>query len=307
MRTDNSNYVDLQNKIRVGIWDEHTRTQILDRYGKDFPDTDDDDLDDYTPALVCYNKTRSRLEDMKLLAYSLSCEKFEDLPIIVTAKINAKKKNKPLNDDERAYINALPDNLTAKAPSALALYKGAVMLINNNINTDCSLAQGSRCRVVGWSFAPDVKFQEGVYHGSRVRFPMAAVSALGRAQPECVYVQTMSKMRAIPMGQPAGLPPNTVCLPMFSLSTKVKLTGIPLNDRGSVSVNIRQLPLRPANAITTYACIGCEFNRYFICETNKREFYTQISRGRNGLDSVVLATELKRDFKPQPHPAVALE
>mmetsp|Transcript_15963 Transcript_15963/g.18823 ORF Transcript_15963/g.18823 Transcript_15963/m.18823 type:complete len:249 (+) Transcript_15963:196-942(+) len=240
----------------------------------------------------------------------MSCKEEDDLPILVTANLQAKGRAKPLNTKERELIYDLPDSQTSKIPMALALYPGAYMLVNNNINTSCSLAQGSRCRVVSWEFPENTQFISSVYRGAKVRLPICDDGVLlKRVQPTCVFVKMENSLRNTPAGQPSGLPKDVVALPLFTLEATISLNKLYANDRASVKTNIQQLPLRPANSLTSYACIGCEFDKYIIYDTNPKEFYTQISRGKKGLDSVVLAIDIKKKkgFKPSPQESVPIE
>ena len=109
------------------------------------------------------------------------------------------------------------------------------MIINNNIHTSWGLAKGTRCRVVAWDFPPDTNFVVGVHNGACVRFPVKGSSALReRVQPTCIYVETLSPLLGIPAGQPSGLPPNVVALPMFTLEATIKFNKLYANSRASV-------------------------------------------------------------------------
>jgi hypothetical protein len=117
MRTTDENYISLQNDIRLGIWNDHIKNQICARYGVDFDTTADDS---YVPVLVCKNKTRAMLEELKLAAYSLSCKEEDELPILVTANLAAKGRAKPINHKERELIYDLPDSETSKIAMAIS-------------------------------------------------------------------------------------------------------------------------------------------------------------------------------------------
>ena len=52
------------------------------------------------------------------------------------------------------------------------------------------------------------------------------------------------------------------------------------------------MPIRQALVMTTHAIQGKEFNKYIIAETKPSLLYTQLSRGRNGLDSIQLLPEI---------------
>jgi hypothetical protein len=125
------------------------------------------------------------------------------------------------------------------------------------------------------------------------------------------YHRTLKEfpMRAVPAGQPAGLGTDELALPMITLVANTSLVGLTERgqNRASVTCKIEQLPLRPANAVTTFACIGSEFNRYVILETNVAQFYTQISRGKFGLENVSIAAALRKGFCASPRDGVAEE
>ena len=65
---------------------------------------------------------------------------------------------------------------------------------------------------------------------------------------------------------------------------------LPGHNRTSVTVTMTQIPLRAANALTTYSVQGKQFNRYCIFETQATQFILRYpeSRGRQGLESVFI-------------------
>ena len=65
-----------------------------------------------------------------------------------------------------------------------------------------------------------------------------------------------------------------------------------------MTLRLRQLPLRPANALTSYSVQSGQFKQIVIYETKPNEFYTQISRCSSGLSSISLARPLPPRFKP---------
>ena len=69
-------------------------------------------------------------------------------------------------------------------------------------------------------------------------------------------------------------------------------------SRKSVTLRLKQLPLRPANAFTSYSVQSGQFKQIIIYETKPNEFYTQISRCTYGLSSILLARPLPPRFKP---------
>ena len=73
---------------------------------------------------------------------------------------------------------------------------------------------------------------------------------------------------------------------------------MPAPSRKSVSLRLRQLPLRPANALTSYSVQSGQFKRLVIYETIPTEFYTQISRCSEGLSSISLARPFPARFRP---------
>ena len=176
------------------------------------------------------------------------------------------------------------------------------MLITSNLNVACGLGQGTRCRVIGWPiFSPGTTFTIRTYQGCRLRIPSAA--------PLTVLVElTGSNLLAQPPGQPKDLPNNVVALPMENhRKSTVDLTSLPDTTRNSVTVRVRQLPIRPANALTTYSVQSAQFQRFIIYETTPSEFYTQLSRGKNGLDSVSFGCPLPTTFRPLSREATQTE
>jgi len=64
--------------------------------------------------------------------------------------------------------------------------------------------------------------------------------------------------------------------------------------RKSVMVEMEQVPLRPANVVTSYVIQGSQFDRQIIFETSPTEFYTQMSRSKTGLDGISIAEGASR-------------
>ena len=61
--------------------------------------------------------------------------------------------------------------------------------------------------------------------------------------------------------------------------------------------SLTQLPLRPANALTTFAAQGTQFPALVIHETNRNEFYTQVSRAKYGVETTsILVTTAGRFY-----------
>ena len=112
---------------------------------------------------------------------------------------------------------------------------------------------------------------------------------------------TSTPLKGKPPGQPPNLPPNVVALPMYKHNkASINVTNVANNTRHSVTVRLYQLPFRPANALTTYAEQGSQFDFFVIRETNEGQFYTQISRVKHGLETISITTPstLKEDFAP---------
>ena len=79
---------------------------------------------------------------------------------------------------------------------------------------------------------------------------------------------TSARLRAVPEGQPPGLPKGTVALAMHKhRKTSVNMSGFANNPR-----SMNTLPPRPADVLTTYAAQGGEFELFVIHETNPSEF-----------------------------------
>jgi len=115
------------------------------------------------------------------------------------------------------------------------------------------------------------------------------IQKLPRSKTACpplfVLVElTSTILKATPPGQPPNLPPNIVALPMYKhKKAYVDVQRVPNPTRPSMTVQLNQLPLRPANALTTYAAQGTQFPAFVIHETNRSEFYTQVSRAKCGV------------------------
>jgi hypothetical protein len=224
-----------------------------------------------------------------------ACSDDSLLPIVVFAHMRTRKTTAKLTQDEILYLLGLPDNLLNKVPAWSAHYPGAWGMITTNLNVPCGLGQGTRGREVGWpEFPPRTTFTVKEFNGARVR--------IASADPNCIFFEiTSTGLRAVPKGQPKGLPPNVVALPMHDhRSAVVDLSKMPgTNQRKSVAVKMRQLPMRPANALTTYSVQSSQFQRLVIFEATPSEFYTQVSRSQNGLTHISFACPLKKGFKPK--------
>ena len=62
---------------------------------------------------------------------------------------------------------------------------------------------------------------------------------------------------------------------------------------------MKQLPVRPANALTTHSVQSSQFQRLVVFEATPSEFYTQVSRSQNGLTHISFARPLKTGSKPK--------
>ena len=175
-------------------------------------------------------------------------------------------------------------------------------MLSTNVNVSCQLGQGTRARCLGWpEFPPGTKFDvQSNFFGARVRIP--------QADPLCVFVEiTSTTLRNVPLSQPKGLPSNVIELPMYDhRSSTVDISGLQ-GPRKTVAVKLLQLPMRPANVLTTYSVQGSQFEREEIFETSSTEFYTQISRCKNGLDHISFTRPFPKDFKPAARTATEAE
>ena len=257
------------------------------------PSSDGGSEKHYCPVLVVRNRTRQALEMKRIRALSNKVKSECELPMVLFAHMRTLKRTKQLSCDERAYLRTLPDNEFDKAPPFVFLYPGAWLLITANVNVKCGLAQGTRGQQVGWPEFPNgTTFSTVTVNGIRVRKPSQ--------DPVCVlFFVTSAHMRHIPEGQPQGLPSNVVALPMWRhKKCRVNLSQFHGATRKSVSIQMTQIPLRPANVITSYTAQSASFERLVIFETSPRELYTQISRCSRGIDSISFALPLGTKFKP---------
>jgi len=196
----------------------------------------------------------------------------------------SRKAKFSLTPEEVQFMYNQPDNHFNKAAPYLALYRGAWMLITDNLNVKCGLGQGIRVHVVDWAFPDGTTFETMTFKNCRARRPSAP--------PLFVLVElTSTILKATPPGQPPNLPPNVVALPMYKhKKAHVDVQRGPNSTRHSVTVQLTQLPLRPANALTTYAAQATQFPAFVIHETNRNEFYTQVSRAKYGVETISITT-----------------
>jgi hypothetical protein len=295
-RSKDIRYTNIQSKVRHGEYPKEVKAAIMGRIGKQPPPTVDES---HHPFLVWKNKTRKLVEDFRIAVISAAAGADESkLPIAVFATMQASPRVKvPLSMEERDFINSLPDNRTDKIPVVNFLYKSAFMMITSNINTSCGLAQGSVVRLLDWDFPPGTVFKTAPLPDafkSRIRVPFLDGQLV---QPTCIYVKLIShNLRSKPQGQP-DLPDNVVALPLRTSSVSITFEDFK-NHRGSVKVCMTQLPVRPANALTAYSVQGKQFDSYVIYETQATQFYTQISRGTRGLESIFISTNFRKEMQP---------
>jgi len=295
-RTKDKDFTKLQTRLRIGDWDAEISGAFTARVLAALPPSPANITGaeaDYCPILVTKNKTRASLELARLRAVSECASSDSNLPIVIFAHFLTKRLARALTTLEKSYLVGLPDSDFNKAAPFLALYPGALFMITDNLNVDCGLGQGTRCRLLcAPQFPPGTTYSVVIFHGIRVRVPSA--------DPLFVLVElTSTRLITQPHGQPPNLPTNVVALPMhLHRKVVVDISGIPENNRKSVSVKVRQLPLRAANVLTSYSVQSGQFNRIIIYETTPTEFYTQVSRCSGGLQSIALARPLAPRFKP---------
>ncbi len=306
-RTKNEDFNKLQTSVRHGIWDTNTAQAFKSRELAPLtPVASASSLDgseaDYVPVLVTRNRTRAALEFAHLRSISESAKTDLDLPIIIFAQMKTRRSACAITASEKAYLRGLPDSDFNKAAPYLALYPGARLMVTDNLNVDCGLGQGVRCRALSFpEFPPGNVLSIISFYGVRVRTPSAL--------PLFVFVElTSTRLLATPSGQPLNLPPNVIALPLhLHKKACVSLSGLTGASRKSVTLRLRQLPLRPANALTSYSGQSGQFKRIIIYETKPNEFYTQISRSSSGLSSISLARPLPPRFKPAADEATIAE
>ena len=143
-RTDNKEYAILQEKVRLGTWDENDIKTINNQVDATLLSPNflnDGDMDyDYQPTAVVKNITRHGIY-MSMMVHITEdlYEKQKSLPIVLYAKMTViprknkitkiKEPNNPLSNNEIAYLHTLSDDITDKMPTALFLYLGAYVII----------------------------------------------------------------------------------------------------------------------------------------------------------------------------------
>ena len=283
----------MQQQARLGQMSASTVEAINERFGASLVLDEESKHAEalYCPVIVLTNKRRQQLKVEKIRTVSQEAVDDSELPILINARFKLKKGEDRLSGEEKAFILSLPDSETNKADTALIVFPGAWMILTDNLNVKAGLAQGGRCQLLGWpQFARTNTFTVTFWHQIRVRVPSEL--------PVCVYaLLTSTSLKYRLQGQPIGLPANVVVLAIHQhKSVKVDLSAMKMNSRKSVTVQIHQLPIRNADALTTYAVQSNQFSQFIIGETNAAQFYTQFSRGKRGLSSISLQTKLEPNF-----------
>jgi hypothetical protein len=287
------------------------------------------DQSDYRPIFVSLNKTRTKMHEghMRSMSDKLQ-EAGRDLPILVQAtikpikrrtKIPNPKHRKYLRPEERHYLHTLPDNKFDRLPPVFFLYAGAYVLFSQNMSIKYGIANGTRGRVVGYQFPPGTIFKDSTYKDIKVRIPMRPQDDPNEdndeithpVRPDFVLVEVLSAatLRKAP-GQPPNLPRNVVAVPVITQSVS---TNIPLPEnihqkkhRTTVGVTITQVPLRQAAVLTNYSIQGNQYSRFIIAESMPSQFYIPFSRGKKGLNSLILRFHLDRLFTSRAKPSPEL-
>ena len=249
-RTKDQDYLAMQQQARIGQMSVSTVEAINERFGKpiDFDLTSKHPEALYCPVIVLTNKRRLQLKVEKIRTVSNKAINESQLPFLIYASFKTKKGEPHLNTNEKAFIRSLPDSETNKADTSLIVFPGAWMQLTDNLNVKAGLAQGGRCQLLGWpQFAESNTFKTEKWKGIKVRVPSEPLI--------CIYVLlTSTSLKYKLQGQPIGLPNNVVDLAMHKhKSVKIDLSALKQNLRKSVSTQILQLPIRNADALTTYA------------------------------------------------------
>jgi hypothetical protein len=310
MRSKNDAYIKLQEHVREGIWSDDTLRALNSRFLAAIVPVNQDEENaqnpeaHYCPTIVTSNATRQILYEVHMATLSDTFnQQSKERPIILIAQIstysNQAKRRKhvaPLQQVERTYLDTLPDSHFDRMPIAFFLYRGANVLITQNIGVPYGLANGTRGIVLAWQFPTGTTFRAICYHGVQVQLPSAPV--------ECVFVRvTNVKLKKKAHNQPQNLPPNTVCLPNITVRVTDGI-DVPahISHRKKMFVQLTQIPLRQALVLTSYNVQGNQFNQYIIAETTPKQFYIQMSRGQHGIESFTLKRELTRSFASQAKP-----
>jgi hypothetical protein len=259
MRTENAEYVNLQNKARLGTMryeieakkineecykapqTSDTQTHIPTLPASPNPTDKDNNMPDYKPMAVVKNETRKKLHDslMKSLSQHYK-ENNTDLPIILTGefsnvriqkrtvKKNNTKKQKtsgadhtsPITKQENTYLQELTDNKLDRMMPIFYLYIGAYILVSHNLGIGYGLANGTHGRIVGWQFPEGTKFRETLYKGIHVREPYNPnTNAIVTVEFVLIQLTSTTEFKKAP-NQPAGLGFNIVAIPVINHTMK---------------------------------------------------------------------------------------
>jgi hypothetical protein len=121
----------------------------------------------YCSTIVTSNATRQILYEAHMATLSDTFnQQGKERPIIHIAQIstysNQAKRRKhvaPLQQIERTYLDTLPDSHFDRMPIAFFLYRGANVLITQNIGVPYGLANGTRGIVLAWQFPTGTTFR----------------------------------------------------------------------------------------------------------------------------------------------------
>jgi hypothetical protein len=326
-RTDNLEYITLQKNVRLGQWDETMVATINTCYDSSEPAFTNALSSTTTPAsdhslkpiVVVRNATVKALYESKMRTLThLYDQQERELPIILYASFenvrkrqrstnskNAKKaktaqaprNDSPITTKELEYLHTLPDSQFDRMMCAFFLYLGSYILVSQNLGLLYGLANGSSARVVGWQFPSNTCYKNTLYKGIKVQYPYDPDTNL-QAQVDFILIElTTSSPFPRPPNQPPNLPQNVIAIPIIKHNVKKNIVVPPtVSDRTSLSITIKQIPLRQADILTTYSIQGSQFQHYIIAETVPKQFYIAFSRGKLGLRSISLQLKLTTAF-----------
>ena len=277
----------------------------------------------YVPIIATKNATLKALyeEKSKLIAQQLTRQQMEP-PILLLADIKSaiarrqrddevtcpleqtrkkirrkKKKPAPLTEAEVRYLDRLPDKSFDNFPMAFFLYYGASGMIATNLGVEYQLANGTRGEIVGWQFPEGTTFKRSLYHGVPVRIPM--LNDMQVAVDLIYFKVTSYLLTTTPPGQPPGLDKNVICIPRMNYTVN-KAIMLPCNavssKRLSVGIEITQIPIRTADVLTQYNSQGSQYDQYVIWDLEPKSFYQVFSRGKKGLESIILNEKITPEF-----------
>jgi hypothetical protein len=283
--------------------------------------------DDYVPIMVVLNKTRLKLHEAQM---RLVCEQLQEQrrepPILLNAtyqpirRKNDKRPPPKLSRAETNYIRSLSDDKLDRLPPVFYLYEGAYVLFTHNTALKYGIANGTRGRILGHQFPEGTTFTNATYKGMDVRIPLQPaepVDAFGNTPPrkeakvDFVLVEVLSAatLKKAP-NQPKGLPRNVIAVPIMSHAVK-KNIQLPAsaqdNKRKAVGLTVTQVPLRQAAVLTNYSIQGNQYKRFIIAEAKPSQFYIPFSRGKRGLNSLILRVQLNPTFVSKAKPSKDLK